>query len=83
MQGPEDLLPADATDVVYMDLVQDVLTHGWTDDQIRGKTRAELASMVRSRFAVVTRLLEHVATAEADVEVAKDILKRWDVLNGQ
>lgn len=56
--------------------VEPVITAGWTDDQIKGKTEQELRATITQRETGLVRLTETVDNERGEIEKLKQVLRR-------
>ena len=56
--------------------VEPVLTAGWTDEQIKGKTEQELRAQVAQRETGLVRLQQTVDNERNEIEKLKQVLQR-------
>jgi len=66
------------SNVLYIDLdeQQETVTHGWTDTQIKGKSAAELQSMITQRETGLAVMQESVDNEQIEISKLKDVLER-------
>jgi len=63
---------------LYIDLdeQQEPVTHGWTDDQIRRKSPAQLQDMITQRETGLAVMQESMDNESEEISKLKDILAR-------